>query len=89
MVSWTAPEFITPNSYNISYSCQLLCGTPSTQGTQVVSDGGTTNYLIAPVAAGANCSVSVVAVFGNKSSNTVTSSTIITSAGKLQVLNHW
>ena len=84
MVSWTAPEF-TPNNYSISLSCQLLCGTPSTQGTQVVSDGGATNYLLSPVVAGANCNVCVVAVFGSKSSNTVTSSTITTSAGNLSV----
>ena len=83
-MSWTAPEF-APNSYSLSLSCQLLCGTQSTEGTQVVSDGGATNYLLAPVAAGANCSVSVVAVFGSKSSNTVTSSTITTSAGNLSI----
>ena len=81
MVSWASPEF-APDNYNISYSCQLLCGTPSTQGTQVVSDGGATNYLLASVAAGASCSVSVVAVFGSKSSNTVTFSTKTRSAGK-------
>ena len=79
MMSWTSPQ-LTPSSYTVSYSCQLLCGSQQTPGTATV-DGGDTTHIISSLNAGSSCTVSVTAVFGSNSSNTVTSSTNTTSAG--------
>ena len=78
-VSWSPTQF-TPDSYNISYSCQLLCGSSVIDQTATVNGSSTTHIL--PAAPSSSCSVSVVAVFGTSIvSNTVTSSTNTTSAG--------
>ena len=78
-VSWSPTQF-TPNNYRISYSCQLICGSSVTHQTVTVDGTSTTHILSA--APGSSCSVSVMAVFGTSIfSNTVTSSTITTTAG--------
>ena len=79
ILSWL-PTQLTPNSYRISYSCQLICGSSVTNQTVTVDGMSTTHILSA--APGSSCSVSVMAVFGTSIlSNTVTSSTNTTSAG--------
>ena len=83
MVSWTPPQF-APDSYNISYSCQLLCHSELYPSSSDTVNGTATTHTITSLNAGSNCTVSVTAVFGSNSSNTVTSSTNTTSAGILQ-----
>ena len=79
IVSWSPTQF-TPNSYRISYSCQLICGSSVTNQTVTVDGMSTTHILSATP--GSSCSVSVMAEFGTSNfSNTVTSSTNATSAG--------
>ena len=79
VVSWSPTQF-TPDSYNISYSCQFLCGSSVINQTVTVNGSSSTYKLSA--APGSSCSVSVVAVFGTSIvSNTVTSSTNTTLAG--------
>ena len=80
MVSWTPPQF-APDSYNISYSCQLLCDSELYLSSSDTVNGTATTHTITSLNAGSNCTVSVTAVFGSSSSNTVTSSTNTTSAG--------
>ena len=78
-VLWTRTQF-TPNNYSISYSCQLICGSSVANQTVIVDGTSITHILSA--APGSSCSVSVMAVFGTSIvSNTVTSSTITTTAG--------
>ena len=72
MVSWLPTQF-TPDSYKISYSCQLLCGLFVPHST--VSANGASSSRIIPADPGSHCSVSVTAVFGSNTSNTVTTST--------------
>ena len=71
MVSWMQPPY-SPSSYNVSYSCQLLCDTSTTQGS--VTASSTTTNTISSLASGSSCMISVVAVYdGIGMSNTVTS----------------
>ena len=83
MVSWTHPPFF-PDSYTVSYSCQLLCDsqTPSVQTNTVT--GTANNHTISSLNAGSSCTVSVTAVFGGSNSNTITSSTNTSTAGTTQ-----
>ena len=86
-VSWSPTQF-TPDSYNISYSCQLLCGSSVINQTVTVDGTSTTHILSA--APGSSCSVSVTALFGTSIvSNTVTSSTNTTSAGMYKTHDIW
>ena len=80
-MSWTPPQF-APDSYNISYSCQLLCHSELYLSSSDTVNGTATTHTITSLNAGSNCTVSVTAVFGSSSSNTVTSSTNTTTAGK-------
>ena len=82
MVSWSPAEF-TPDSYRISYSCQLICESSVTHQT-VTTVNAPFYYIqtISSVDPGNSCVVNVTAVFGNRIiSNTVTSSTNTRSAG--------
>ena len=87
MVSWTPPQF-APDNYTISYSCQLLCNSELYISSSDTVDGTATTHTITSLNAGSNCTVSVTAVFGSSSSNTVTSFTNTTSAGITIVLAH-
>ena len=79
IVSWPPTQFI-PNSYRISYSCQLICGSSVTNQT-VTADGESTTHIFF-ADPGSSCTVSVLAVFGTSIvSNKVTSSANTTSAG--------
>ena len=84
-VSWS-PTLFFPVVYRISFSCQLVCGLSAVTHQTAIVDGESTTYMITTAAAGNNCSVSVTAIFGiNSSSNTITSSTITTSAGTMYI----
>ena len=79
-VSWTHPTYF-PESYTVSYSCQFLCDsqTPSVQTSTVT--GTANSHTISSLNAGSSCTVSVTAVFGSSSSNTITSSINTSTAG--------
>ena len=72
MVSWLPTQF-TPDSYNIFYACQLLCGLFVQHPT--VSANGTSSSRIIPADPGSHCVVSITAVFGSNTSNAVTAIT--------------
>ena len=72
MVSWLPTQF-TPDSYKISYSCWLLCGLPVPHPT--VSANGASSPHVISANPGSQCTVSVTAVFGSNTSNTVTATT--------------
>ena len=80
MVSWTAPQY-TPDSYTVSYSCQLLCGSASSSDSINIPNGGATTYNISSLSPGNNCTVNVTGNFGTNTSNTVVSSSATASAG--------
>ena len=79
MVSWSSPEEFAADSYNVSYSCQNFCGSQQTSSDTV--SGTATTHTISSLNAGSSCTVSVTAVFGSNTSNTVTNSTNTTSTG--------
>ena len=68
-MSWTAPQY-TPDYFNVSVGCFRLCdNTPTQSGVQIVPDGGgATNHTITALDPGNACTVNVIAVFGNTSS---------------------
>ena len=68
MVSWTAPQFITPDSYNVLISCVRFCDNITISDVQSVPNGGATSHTITPVNPGNICTVKVAAVFGSTSS---------------------
>ena len=78
MLSWLPTQF-TPDSYKISYSCQLLCGSVVLHPT--VSANGASSSHVIPSDPGSHCIVSVTAVFGSNTSNTVTATTNTLFAG--------
>ena len=73
MLSWLPTQF-TPDSYKISYSCQLLCGSFVQQHPTVSANGASSSHII-PADPGSHCAVSITAVFGSNTSNTVTATT--------------
>ena len=82
MVSWSPPQFL-PDSYIVSYSCQLLCVSELYLSSSDTVNGSVTTHTITSLNAGSNCTVSVTAVYGSNTSNTITSSTDTMSAGIL------
>ena len=69
LVSWTAPQFYTPDSYSVTISCMRLCdNVPTISGLQPVSDGGATSHTISSLNAGNNCTVRVAAMLSGTSS---------------------
>ena len=72
MLSWLPTQF-TPDSYEISYSCQFLCGSVVKHST--VSANGASSSHIIPADPGSHCAVNVTAVFDSNTSNTVTATT--------------
>ena len=80
MVSWSPPQF-PPDSYNVSYSCQLLCVSELYLSSSDTVNGSVTTHTITSLNAGSNCTVSVTAVYGSNTSNTIISSTDTMSAG--------
>ena len=78
MLSWLPTQF-TPDSYNISYSCLLLCVLFVPHPT--VSANGLSSSHILSADPGSHCIVSVTAVFGSNTSNAVTATTSTLSAG--------
>ena len=85
MVSWTPPQY-PPDSYTVSYSCQLLCGSASAVFNHLV-DGETSNHTISSLSPGRNCTVSVTANFGTNASNTVVSTISTFSEGMYSTLS--
>ena len=72
MVSWTAPQFITPDSYRVSIACARLCdGVVTKSDVQPVPNGGATSHIITALDPDNFCGVRVTAVF---SSTTVSES---------------
>ena len=78
ILSWLPTQF-TPDSYNISYSCWLLCGL-LVQHPKVSANGALSSRVI-PADPGSHCAVSVKAVFGSYTSNTVTATTMTLFTG--------
>ena len=78
MVSWTAPQFITPDSYNVLITCTRFCDNISISDVQSVPNGGATSHTITPLNPGNICTVRVAAVVGSTSSESaeVTTTTI-------------
>ena len=69
MVSWIAPQFITPDSYNVSITCLRFCDSVTTiSGVQPVTNGGATSHNITALDPDNFCNVIVTAVFGSTSS---------------------
>ena len=79
ILSWVPAQF-TPDSYEISYSCVLLCGSP-VHYYPTVSANGTSSTHIIHADPGSHCAVSITAVFGSNTSNTVTARTNTLFAG--------
>ena len=69
----------TPDSYKISYSCWLLCGSLVLHPT--VSVNGASSSHIISANPGSHCAVSVTAVFGGSISNTITATTTTSFKG--------
>ena len=81
MVSWSAPE-IDAENYILSYLCQLECSMlSSAREDEEELKGDATDYMISPLDFGSTCAVNLTALYGNSSSNTVSSSTSTLSAG--------
>ena len=80
MVSWSSPGELAADSYNVSYSCHNFCGSQQTS-SDTVSGTATTHTISSLNAGSSSCTVSVTAVFGSSTSNTVTNSTNTASAG--------
>ena len=78
MVSWLPTQF-TPDSYKISYSCWLLCG--STISHLTVSANGASSSHIVSADPYNQCFFTVTAVFGSNTSNTVTGITFTLFTG--------
>ena len=79
MVTWTAPQFITPDSYNVSIICTRFCDNIS--DVQSVPNGGATNHTITSVNHGNNCTVKVTAVVGSTSSESAGVTTVTPTEG--------
>ena len=81
MVSWSAPEVAAEN-YILSYLCQLECSMlSSAREDEEELEGDAADYMISQLDLGSTCTVNLTALYGNISSNTVTSSTSTLSAG--------
>ena len=78
MLSWLPTQF-TPDSYKISYSCLLLCGSIVQHPT--VSANGTSSSHIVSADPYSQCFVNVTAVFSNNTSNAVTGITFTLFTG--------
>ena len=70
MVSWSPPQF-PPDSYNVSYSCQLLCVSELYLSSSDTVNGSVTTHTITSLNAGSNCSVFLTVVYGDYTSNSV------------------
>ena len=82
MVSWTHLAYF-PDSYTVSYSCQLLCDSQASSVLTNTETGTANDHTISSLNAGSSCTVSVTAVFGSNNGNTITSSTNTLTAGTL------
>ena len=82
LVSWTAPQFYTPDSYSVTISCMRLCDNVQTfSGTQPVSNGGATSHTITSLDPGNNCTVRVAAMLSGTSSESGPVNTYTLSEG--------
>ena len=69
LVSWTDPQFYTPDSYSVTISCMRLCDNALTfSGIQPVSNGSATSHTITSLDPGNNCTVRVAAMLSGTSS---------------------
>ena len=80
MVSWNHPQYF-PDSYTVSYSCQLPCDSQTTLVQTNTVTGTANSHTSSSLNAGSSCTVSVTAVFGSANGNTITSSTNISITG--------
>ena len=80
MVSWNHPQYF-PDSYTVSYSCQLLCDSQALPVLTNTVIGSANRHTNSSLNAGSSCTVSVTAVFGSNNGNTITSSTNTLTAG--------
>ena len=71
MVSWSPPQF-PPDSYNVSYSCQLLCVSELYLSSSDTVNGSVTTHTITSLNAGSNCTVFLTVVCGDYTSHSVT-----------------
>ena len=80
MVSWTAPQFITPDSYQLPVR---LCdgNVPTKSGVQPVPNGGATSHIITALDPGNFCNVRVTAVFDSTSSESAEVLTVTPTEG--------
>ena len=81
MVSWMSPPY-SPSNYTVSYSCQLLCNSSSTQGSVTVT---TTTHTISSLPSNNSCTISVAVYDGIGMSNTVSSTVNTTAQGTLSI----
>ena len=70
MVTWTAPQSVTPDSYSVSVGCLRLCdNVPIFSGVISVTNGGAaTSYTINNLDPYVFCTVRVIAMVGIASS---------------------
>ena len=69
LVSWTAPQFYTPDSYSVTISCMRLCDNVQTFSRfQPSLNGGATSYNFTSLDPGNNCTVRVAAMLSFTSS---------------------
>ena len=84
MISWTAPQFSTPDNYSVSVNCSRLCDSsiPTTLGMQVVPGGGaTTGYTVTGLDPGNGCDFRVIAAVGSVSRQSDVATTSTLTAG--------
>ena len=84
MISWTAPQFSTPDNYSVSIACSRLCDSniPTTLGMQVVPGGGvTTSYTVTGLDPGSVCNLRVIAAVGSVSRQSDVAITSTLTAG--------
>ena len=82
MVTWTAPQSVTPDNYSISTSCLRLCDSAPTSGTLPVPNGGAaTSYTINDLEPAVSCAVRVIAMVGSASSQSKAVFTTTLTAG--------
>ena len=83
MISWTAPQFSTPDNYSVSISCIRLCDNVTTlSALQVVPGGGaTTSNTVTGLNPGNVCNLRVIAAVGSVSRQSDVAITSTLTAG--------
>ena len=83
MISWTAPQFSTPDNYSVSIGCIRLCdNVPTVSVLQVIPGGGaTTSYTVTGLNPGNECNLRVIAAVGSVSRQSDVAITLTLTAG--------